>query len=342
MTSSWRSFSAALNFLSMPSSSPISSTARRRLVLPTMSRGLLLERASTLLRSRPPDESPPDVDLGVHIRLGSLRTARCGYTPAARDAFDRARLPAERLDRRAELLTALWALAATAVVRGIWSPQASSTTRRWRRRVMSRAGLPWPAGTWGSASSPTTGGSWPRLDAISRLRWPHGGTSARPHPSCTVRPRRRRRHHYRDRAPPTDIASLREPAHRGPPGHRPGRHPSHRARSSPHRHHPGSRNDRQLVVDRPAAIETAASHCGRPPMRTVTGRTVAPRALLSRAAARTRRADRSVEGSSALRYTDGDGRCGFRCGRWGALLAVAVPFPDPGQWLGRPPGEAAE
>ncbi len=79
---------------------------------------VLLERASTLLRSRPPGEAPPGVDLGVHIRLGSLRTARHGYTPAAREAFDHARMLAERLDRRGDLLTALWGLSATAVVRG--------------------------------------------------------------------------------------------------------------------------------------------------------------------------------------------------------------------------------
>jgi DNA-binding SARP family transcriptional activator/tetratricopeptide (TPR) repeat protein len=78
----------------------------------------LLERASTLIRSRPPAESVPEVDLGVHIRLGSLRTARYGYTPAARDVFDRARTTAERLDRHGDLLTALWGQAATAVVRG--------------------------------------------------------------------------------------------------------------------------------------------------------------------------------------------------------------------------------
>jgi DNA-binding SARP family transcriptional activator/tetratricopeptide (TPR) repeat protein len=79
---------------------------------------MLLERASTLLQSPPPVKVTPDVDLGIHLRLGSLRTARHGYTPAAREAFDRARLMAEQLDRRAELLTALSGLAATAVVRG--------------------------------------------------------------------------------------------------------------------------------------------------------------------------------------------------------------------------------
>jgi len=79
---------------------------------------VLLERASTLVRSGPPAQSPPDVDLGVHIRLGSLRTARYGYTPAAREAFDRARVIAERLDRHGDLLAALWGQGATAVVRG--------------------------------------------------------------------------------------------------------------------------------------------------------------------------------------------------------------------------------
>jgi tetratricopeptide (TPR) repeat protein len=79
---------------------------------------VLLERASTLLQSRPAAEVTPDLDLGIHLRLGSLRTARHGYTPAAREAFDRARVLAEQLDRRAELLTALSGLAATAVVRG--------------------------------------------------------------------------------------------------------------------------------------------------------------------------------------------------------------------------------
>jgi hypothetical protein len=79
---------------------------------------VLLERASTLLRSRPPAEAPPDVDLGLHIRLGSLRTARHGYTPAAHEAFDRARMLAKRLDRRGDLLAALWGLSTTAVLRG--------------------------------------------------------------------------------------------------------------------------------------------------------------------------------------------------------------------------------
>ncbi len=78
----------------------------------------LLERASTLLRALPLAESPPDVDLGVHIRLGSLRSARYGYTPEAREAFDRARALAGQLDRRGDLLPALWGLGATAVVRG--------------------------------------------------------------------------------------------------------------------------------------------------------------------------------------------------------------------------------
>ena len=78
----------------------------------------LLERASTVLRSLPPTQSPPDVDLGVHLRLGSLRSARHGFTPGAREAFDRARMLAKRLDRRGDLLPALWGLGATAVVRG--------------------------------------------------------------------------------------------------------------------------------------------------------------------------------------------------------------------------------
>jgi DNA-binding SARP family transcriptional activator/tetratricopeptide (TPR) repeat protein len=79
---------------------------------------VLLERASTLVRTGPPAQSQPDVDLAVHIQLGSLRTARYGYTPAAREAFDRARVIAERLDRREDLLAALWGQGATAVVRG--------------------------------------------------------------------------------------------------------------------------------------------------------------------------------------------------------------------------------
>src|SRR5439155_675093 len=62
---------------------------------------MLLERASTLLRSRPPAEVAPDVDLGIHIRLDSPPTARHGYTAAAGEAFDRARVLAEQLDRRA-------------------------------------------------------------------------------------------------------------------------------------------------------------------------------------------------------------------------------------------------
>jgi tetratricopeptide (TPR) repeat protein len=78
----------------------------------------LLARTSTLLRSLPPAQSPADVDLGVHIRLGSLRSARQGYTGAAREAFDRARELASGMDRRADLLPALWGLSATAVVRG--------------------------------------------------------------------------------------------------------------------------------------------------------------------------------------------------------------------------------
>jgi DNA-binding SARP family transcriptional activator/tetratricopeptide (TPR) repeat protein len=78
----------------------------------------LLERASELLRSLPVAEAPPDIDLAVHIRLGSLRSARYGYTPAVREAFDRARLLAERTDRRGDLLQALLGLSATAVVRG--------------------------------------------------------------------------------------------------------------------------------------------------------------------------------------------------------------------------------
>jgi DNA-binding SARP family transcriptional activator len=77
-----------------------------------------LERASTLLRSLPPAAAPPEVDLEVHIRLGSLRSARHGYTREVRQAFDRARMLAERLDRRGDLLAALWGLGATAVVRG--------------------------------------------------------------------------------------------------------------------------------------------------------------------------------------------------------------------------------
>ena len=78
----------------------------------------LLERASTLLESLPPDQAPADVDLDVHLRLGSLRSARYGYTPAARAAFDRARTLGERLERRDDVLPALWGLSATAVVRG--------------------------------------------------------------------------------------------------------------------------------------------------------------------------------------------------------------------------------
>jgi tetratricopeptide (TPR) repeat protein len=78
----------------------------------------LLERASALAGSAPADQVPPEVDLEIHLQLGSLRTARYGYTPAARASFDRARTLAERLDRHADLLTALLGLSATAVVRG--------------------------------------------------------------------------------------------------------------------------------------------------------------------------------------------------------------------------------
>jgi tetratricopeptide (TPR) repeat protein len=78
----------------------------------------LLERASGLLRSLPVAEAPPDVDLAVHIRLGSLRSARHGYTPTVREAFDRARVLAERTGRRGDLLLPLLGLSATAVVRG--------------------------------------------------------------------------------------------------------------------------------------------------------------------------------------------------------------------------------
>lgn len=87
----------------------------------------LLERASTLLRSLPAAASPADVDLGVHIRLGSLRSARQGYTADAREAFDRARVLAERLDRRGDLLAALWGLSATAVIRGDLAAAAELT-----------------------------------------------------------------------------------------------------------------------------------------------------------------------------------------------------------------------
>jgi DNA-binding SARP family transcriptional activator/tetratricopeptide (TPR) repeat protein len=78
----------------------------------------LLERASGLLRSLPTAEAPSDVDLEVHIRLGSLGSARYGYTPAVRQAFERARALAERTDRPGDLLSALLGLSATAVVRG--------------------------------------------------------------------------------------------------------------------------------------------------------------------------------------------------------------------------------
>jgi len=77
----------------------------------------LLDRASGLLRAGPADEAPPDVDLEVPDRLGSLRTARSGYTPAARAAFDRARTLAERLGRGGDLVSVLLGLSATAVVR---------------------------------------------------------------------------------------------------------------------------------------------------------------------------------------------------------------------------------
>jgi DNA-binding SARP family transcriptional activator/tetratricopeptide (TPR) repeat protein len=88
---------------------------------------MLLERASALMCSRPFTTVPPDVDLGIHIQLGSLRTARHGYTPAAREAFDRARLLAEQLDRRCDVLTALSGLSATAVVRGDLAAAAELT-----------------------------------------------------------------------------------------------------------------------------------------------------------------------------------------------------------------------
>jgi DNA-binding SARP family transcriptional activator/tetratricopeptide (TPR) repeat protein len=87
----------------------------------------LLERASMLLRSLPSAVSPLDVDLDVHLRLGSLRSARHGYTPGARDAFDRARMLAKRLDRHAELLPALWGLGAIAVVRADLAAAAEIT-----------------------------------------------------------------------------------------------------------------------------------------------------------------------------------------------------------------------
>jgi DNA-binding SARP family transcriptional activator len=98
---------------------------------------VLLERASALVRSRPQADVPPDVDLDVHLRLGSLRTARYGYTPAAREGFDRARSMAERLDRHGDLLDALWGQGASAVVRGdlLAAGELNDTALAYARRV---------------------------------------------------------------------------------------------------------------------------------------------------------------------------------------------------------------
>jgi hypothetical protein len=78
---------------------------------------VLLDRASTLLTSIPSSPEVAGLDLDVHLRLGSVRSVRHGYTPEVRDAFDRARVLAERLSRRGDVLPALWGLGATAVVR---------------------------------------------------------------------------------------------------------------------------------------------------------------------------------------------------------------------------------
>lgn len=78
----------------------------------------LLERASALLQTLPPTDSPPEVDLAIHIRLGSLLSTRHGHPPEARKAFDRARALANRLDRSDAVLSALWGMSATAVIRG--------------------------------------------------------------------------------------------------------------------------------------------------------------------------------------------------------------------------------
>ncbi|MGH8929869.1 MAG: BTAD domain-containing putative transcriptional regulator [Egibacteraceae bacterium] len=78
----------------------------------------LLARAATLARSLPPATAVPDLDLDVHIRLGSVSSVRHGYTAEVRDAFARARMLGERLGRPGSLLPALWGLGATAVVRG--------------------------------------------------------------------------------------------------------------------------------------------------------------------------------------------------------------------------------
>jgi DNA-binding SARP family transcriptional activator len=77
----------------------------------------LLARSAALLATRPPDPALDELDLGLHIRLGSTLSARHGYTLDARSAFNRARTLADRLDRRADVLPALWGLGATAVVR---------------------------------------------------------------------------------------------------------------------------------------------------------------------------------------------------------------------------------
>jgi len=77
----------------------------------------LLARSAALLAARPPDPALDDLELGLHIRLGSTLSARHGYTLEARSAFNRARTLADRLDRRADVLPALWGLGATAVVR---------------------------------------------------------------------------------------------------------------------------------------------------------------------------------------------------------------------------------
>ncbi len=77
----------------------------------------LLARSSALLAARPPDPALDELDLGLHLRLGSTLSARHGYTLEARSAFNRARTLADRLDRRADVLPALWGLGATAVVR---------------------------------------------------------------------------------------------------------------------------------------------------------------------------------------------------------------------------------
>ncbi|MBC8091077.1 MAG: hypothetical protein H7Y15_03885, partial [Pseudonocardia sp.] len=102
----------------------------------------LLERAAELLRSLPPADAPPDVDLGVHIRLGSIRSSRHGHTDEARAAFARARALAEQLGRHGDLLPALWGLSAAAVVRGDLSTATELTEAALdqARHVPGRAG----------------------------------------------------------------------------------------------------------------------------------------------------------------------------------------------------------